>query len=125
MIDICSGCHSEGMVKTELRKGDAMIREADHLMAEAIRVVASLYDEGLLEKPDHYAYAYPDLLAFHDAPTVVENKLFLMFLKHRMRTFQGAFHMNPDYTFWYGWSEMVRDLQEIRRLAAEMRDKAG
>ncbi len=121
MIGICSKCHADNLARKELQKGDAMIREADRMMAEAIRIVASLYKEGLIEKPEHYAHAYPDLLAFHDAPTVVENKLFIMFLKHRMRTFQGAFHMNPDYTLWYGWSEMVRDLREIRRLAAEMK----
>ena len=58
---------------------------------------------------------------FQDAPTVIEQKLFVMFLEHRMRTFQGAFHMNPEYSFWYGWSEMVRDLSEIKELAADMR----
>ena len=49
----------------------------------------------------------------HEAPTVIEQKLFVMFLEHRMRSFQGAFHATPDYTFWYGWSEMQRDLTEI------------
>ena len=42
----------------------------------------------------------------------------------RMRTFQGTFHANPDYALWYGWSEMLRDLTEIREKAAEMREKA-
>jgi hypothetical protein len=40
-----------------------------------------------------------------------------MFLKHRMRTF----HANPDYALWYGWSEMVTDLSEIKELAEQMR----
>ena len=44
-----------------------------------------------------------------------------MFLEHRMRTFQGTFHASPDYALWYGWSEMQRDLTEIRELAAQMR----
>ncbi len=48
-----------------------------------------------------------------------------MFLEHRMRGFQGAFHMNPDYSFWYGWSAMKRDLTEIEELAAQMRRNAG
>ncbi len=52
--------------------------------------------------------------------TVIEQKLFLMFLKHRMRTFQGAFHANPDYALWYGWSEMNRDLSEIKAMAEEL-----
>ena len=61
------------------------------------------------------------LLSFHDAPTVIEQDLFVMFLKHRMRTFQGAFHANPDYSLWYGWSEMVRDLTKIKEEAENMR----
>jgi hypothetical protein len=40
-----------------------------------------------------------------------------MFMKHRMRAFQGVFHANPDYALWYGWSEMVQDLSEIRHMA--------
>jgi hypothetical protein len=32
----------------------------------------------------------------------------------RMRTFQGTFHASPDYAMWYGWSEMQRDLTEIK-----------
>ena len=75
-------------------------------------------------KGGSYVQPFPDLLTFHDAPTVIEQKLFVMFLKHRMRTFQGTFHANPDYALWYGWSEMQRDLTEIKALAAEMREKA-
>jgi hydroxylamine dehydrogenase len=93
------------------------------LMAEAIRIVADLYEDGLLQKPEAYAYAYPDLLTFHDAATVIEQELFVMFLEHRMRTFQGTFHASPDYALWYGWSEMVRDLTEIKQLAKEMRER--
>ncbi len=121
MISACSECHSENFARAELKKGDDMIRAADRLMAEAIRIVAKLYEDGILEKPENYAYPFPDLLTFHDAPTVIEQKLFVMFLKHRMRTFQGTFHMNPDYALWYGWSEMQRDLTEIKELAASLR----
>jgi hydroxylamine dehydrogenase len=40
----------------------------------------------------------------------------------RMRAFQGSFHANPDYALWYGWSEMQRDLTEIKALAKEMKE---
>jgi hydroxylamine dehydrogenase len=123
MIQVCGQCHSSNFAKAELAKGDNMIRESDHLLAEAIRIVAGLYKDKIIPKPANYAYPFPDLLAFQDAPTVVEQRLFEMHLSHRMRTFQGAFHANPDYSFWYGWSEMVRDLSEIKQLAAEMRAK--
>ena len=123
MIAVCEDCHSGNFVRAELEKGDDMIRQADRLLAEAIRIVADLYADGVLQKPDHYAYDYPDLLAFHDAPSVIETRLFRMHLEHRMRTFQGAFHNNPDYSLWYGWSEMVQDLTEIRTLAEELRER--
>ncbi len=123
MIAVCEDCHSGNFVRAELEKGDDMIREADRLLAEAIRIVADLYADGVLQKPDHYAYDYPDLLAFHDAPSVIETRLFRMHLEHRMRTFQGAFHNNPDYSLWYGWSEMVQDLTEIRTMAEELRER--
>jgi hypothetical protein len=126
MVAICGQCHSENFARGELAKGDDMIRESDHLLAEAIREVAALYRDGLLEPPDDYPADFPDLLHFHDAPTTVEQTLFVMYLEHRMRAFQGTFHANPDYALWYGWSEMVRDLTAIREASAELRrDAAG
>ena len=123
MVKTCNQCHSVNFAKAELEKGDNMIKEADRLIAEAIRTVASLYKDGILAKPENYTYAFPDLLTFHDAPTLVEQKLFVMYLEYRMRTFQGTFHANPDYALWYGWSSMQRALTEIKYLADEMRQK--
>jgi hypothetical protein len=127
MVKTCNHCHSGNFAKTELLKGDMMIKEADRLMAEAIRIIADLYKDGIILKSKNYAYAFPDLLTFHDAPTPIELKLFKMFLEHRMRTFQGTFHANPDYALWYGWSAMQQDLAEIKEKAKELRisHKAG
>jgi hydroxylamine dehydrogenase len=124
MTETCNRCHSVNFAKGELAKGDQMIKEIDRLMADAILTIAGLYKDGLLPKPKNYSYPFPDLLTFHDAPTVIEQKLFVMFLEHRMRAFQGTFHANPDYALWYGWSEMQRDLTDIKEMAAEMREKA-
>jgi hydroxylamine dehydrogenase len=121
MVKTCNKCHSVNFANDQLQHGDEMIKNADHLMAQGIREVAGLYKDGVLPKPANYPYAFPNLLTFHDAPTVVEQKLFVMFLEHRMRTFQGTFHASPDYALWYGWSEMQRDLTEIKELSAQMR----
>ncbi len=123
LLKACSQCHSENFARAEFKKGDDLIRRVDHLLAQAIRVIAGLYKDGVLPKPESYAYPFPDLLTFHDAPTPIEQRLFVMHLKHRMRAFQGAFHMNPDYALWYGWSEMVRDLSEIKAMAEDLRYK--
>jgi hydroxylamine dehydrogenase len=124
MVNVCTQCHSAAFARGELEKSDDMIRRSDHLMAEGIRVVAGLYKDGILARPKSYDQSFPDLLTFFDAPTVIEQKLFVMFLEHRMRTFEGAFHANPDYALWYGWSEMQRDLTDIKKLAHDMRAKA-
>lgn len=124
MLKACNKCHSANFAKGELEKGDQIIKDADRLMAEAIRIIADLYKDGILPKPKNYSHPFPDLLTFHDAPTVIEQKLFVMFLEHRMRTFQGTFHANPDYAFWYGWSKIQQSLTEVKEKAADLREKA-
>jgi len=119
MLDICTGCHSRNYAKTNLESADSMIKEADKLMAEAIEIVADLYKRGII-KPEEGKPAYPDLLAFYDVITPVEQTLYVMFLEHRMRAFQGAFHMNPDYVTWYGFAELKKDLVEIKHEAERM-----
>jgi len=121
MTATCSQCHSASFVKSEMQKGDRMVREADHLMAESVRIVAGLYKDGVLAKPKSYSYAFPDLLTFNDAPTPIETTLFTMFLEHRNRAFQGTFHNSPDYAWWYGYSELQKDLTDIKYMAQELR----
>jgi hypothetical protein len=121
MVETCKRCHSEGFAASNLRRGDRAIQEADRLMAQAIEIVAGLYQDGLLKRSSGQAHDYPNVLQLHDSPTVIEQRLFVMFMEHRMRTFQGAFHQSPDHALWYGWSELQRDLAEIREGAAAMR----
>ncbi len=122
MLKTCNQCHSMNFARAELDKGDDMIRETDRLLAEAIEIVAGLYKDGVIAKPDSYSHAYPDLLTFHDAGTPIETTLHEMHLEYRMRAFQGTFHANPDYATWYGWAAMKKALTEIKYLAAEMRE---
>ncbi|UCH74122.1 MAG: hypothetical protein JSU82_17730, partial [Rhodospirillales bacterium] len=69
LVEACTRCHSEAFARAQMEKGDDMIRQADRMLARAIRVVAALYKDGVLKKPEGYAYPFPDLLTFHDAPT--------------------------------------------------------
>ena len=125
MIKTCKKCHSGKYARTELEKGDQMIKKADRLMAEAINVVADLYKDGILQKPEHYAYAYPDFLHFYQTgDSYIEQVLFKMYMKHRMRTYQGVFHANPDYAYWYGWAPMTKDLTHIKEMAECLKFKA-
>ena len=124
MTKVCTQCHSATYAKTSLGNADQMIKEADKLMAEAITIVADLYEKGII-KAEKGKPAYPDLLTFYDTRTPIEQTLYVMFLEHRMRAFQGAFHMNPDYVTWYGLAEMQKDLVEIKADAAAMIRESG
>jgi hypothetical protein len=52
MLKVCNQCHSANFARAELEKGDQMIKATDRLLAEAIRTVADLYRDGILEKPE-------------------------------------------------------------------------
>lgn len=123
MIKVCAGCHSKSYAETQLKMGDDMMRQADRLMAQAIEIVAALYADKIQEKPAEYAFAYPDFLYFMrtggrslEKMSHIDQVLFEMYMKHRMRTYQGFYHVNPDYAYWYGWAMMTKDLAEIQEL---------
>ncbi|MEJ5166085.1 MAG: multiheme c-type cytochrome [Thermoanaerobaculia bacterium] len=120
MLKICSRCHGENFAKKQLEAGDEVVKEVDKIFAEAIREVKALYKEGILQKPEKWDFA-PDLLQFYEAKSSIEQDLYLMFLEYRMRTFQGAFHLNPDYMHWYGWAPMKETLQKIKDEAKKLR----
>lgn len=112
--------------------GDSIMMKADRLMADAIETVAALYTDGVITKPANYPANYPFLLTFMhtngeawdkdlDKLSYIDQVLVQMYMKHRMRTYQAFFHVNPDYAYWYGWNEMTKDLGEIKELAASMR----
>lgn len=120
MTAVCAQCHGAGYAKKQLDEADLVVKDMDKIMAEAIRVVQGLYKDGALKKPADWTMA-PDLLQFYEAKSSVEQDLYVMFMEYRMRAFQGAFHMNPDYMHWYGWAPMKETLQKIKDEAAKLR----
>jgi len=120
MTTVCAQCHGESYAKKQLDEADLVVKEADKIMAEAIRVVQGLYKDNVLKKPADWTMA-PDLLQFYEAKSSVEQDLYVMFMEYRMRAFQGAFHINPDYMHWYGWAPMKETLQKIKDEAAKLR----
>ncbi|SPQ01913.1 conserved exported hypothetical protein [Candidatus Sulfobium mesophilum] len=120
MINTCGQCHGKEYAKGQLDAADMVVRDVDKIMAEAIRLVQGLYSDGTLQKPADWAFA-PDLLQFYEAKSAIEQDLYVMFLEYRMRAFEGAFHMNPDYMHWYGWAPMKETLQKMKDEAGKLR----
>ncbi len=122
MLKRCEKCHSANFAENNLKNADQMIKAADKIFAEAIELVEGLYKDGIIPKKTNMAtWPYPDLLTFYEVNTPIEEKLYEMFMDYRMKTFQAAFHMNPDYTTWYGYAKMKKTLVEMKHLAEQMR----
>lgn len=121
MLAVCRGCHPADFARLELEKGDRMVRDADHLVSQALDVMAQLYRAGGLPIPPREGNAFPDLFTFSEAATPIEQRLFLMFAQHRALAIKGTFHSNPEYALWRGWYEMRRDLSEIQSTAQQLR----
>jgi hypothetical protein len=120
ITDTCGKCHVKAFYEANIANADQMLKEADKLFAEAIEIVAGLRRDGFIEVEEGEG-VYPQLLAFYEVESEAEQILYDMFMDHRMKTFQGAFHINPDYTTWYGYAKMKQDLAEIREIALDMR----
>jgi hypothetical protein len=72
MIKICIQCHSKNYAATQFMMADGVIRDADNLMAEAIRIVGGLYRDGLLKKDDRKTFSriVARILLAHDVNRV-------------------------------------------------------
>jgi hypothetical protein len=65
------------------------------------------------------------LLTFYNAPTQIEQDLYLSWMEYRQRAFQGAFHNSPDYMHWYGWAPLNQNDFSIQTQAEELRAAAA
>jgi len=122
MMTTCKKCHSATYVEKSLENSDQMIKAADKIFAEAIELVAKLYQDKVLTSTTNQAtFPYPDLLTFYEVDSHIEELLYEMFMDYRMKTFQASFHLMPDYTTWYGYAKLKETLVEMKDLDKQLR----
>jgi hypothetical protein len=51
----------------------------------------------------------------------VEREYFDMFFFGNLKSYKGAFHMSPDYAWWYGYAEVLGHLTKVRDEAERLR----
>lgn len=109
-------------------------------MVEARDIIAELYDEGLIQPgraqlaagllpgPRFSATELPATVAQHWPAglyynvTSVEREYFDMFFFSNLKSYKGAFHMSPDYAWWYGYADVLGHLARIRDEATSLRE---
>ncbi len=105
-----------------MENADQMIKASDEIFAEAIELVAKLYQDGVLKPTTNQAtFPYPDLLTFYEVDSHLEELLYEMFMDFRMKTYQASFHLMPDYTTWYGLAKMKETLVKMKDLDKHLR----
>ena len=143
MITVCLTCHSEDKARGYLESADAHKLAGDALVIEARNVLAGLYRDklitpshaqvsaGLLQGPRYSAIELPGGLAFHSPASLyfdvapIEREYFELFFFSALKSYKGAFHMSPDYAWWYGYADVLGHLATIRDEAERLRSDAS
>jgi hydroxylamine dehydrogenase len=139
MIKVCLTCHSEDKARGYLESADAHKLAGDALVVEAREILAGLYRDklirpshaqtsaGLLPGPRFSAIDLPGGVALHSPTslyydvTPIEREYFDMFFFSALKSYKGAFHMSPDYSWWYGYADVLGHLATIRNEAERLR----
>jgi hydroxylamine dehydrogenase len=143
MIKVCLTCHSEDKARGYLKSADAHKLAGDALVIEARDILAGLYRDGLI-RPSHAqassgllpgprftAIELPGALAQHSPAslyydvTPIEREYFDMFFFSALKSYKGAFHMSPDYAWWYGYADVLGHLATIRNDAERLRAESA
>lgn len=140
MVKVCLNCHSEDKARGYLRSADAHKLAGDALVVEARDILSGLYaaglirpshgqaSAGLLPGPRFSAVQLPGGAAQHSPTslyydvTPVEREYFDMFFFSALKSYKGAFHMSPDYAWWYGYADELGHLATIRDDAKRLHD---
>ncbi len=139
MIRTCVICHSEDKASEYLSSADAHKLAGDALVVQAQGILKGLYDDhlldpsqearsaGLLPGPHFSAIELPGGVAQHSPTSLyydvspIERDYFNLFFFSALKSYKGAFHMAPDYAWWYGYADALGELAGIRSEAQRIR----
>jgi hypothetical protein len=129
MIQRCLPCHSRRVARRALEDADAIKRESDRLLQQAVDIVVQLHEEGLLDPMPEDRVAHPTKghTLVLGGPALYENhtdaeRIFFDIAKfaHAI-TFKGAYHLSPDHTHWLGMARLKASIEELRAEARRLR----
>jgi Seven times multi-haem cytochrome CxxCH/Cytochrome C oxidase, cbb3-type, subunit III len=139
MVKMCLTCHSEDKARGYLESADAHKLAGDALVIEARDILVGLYEDGLIEPshatrsagllpgPRFTAVALDATMAQHSPASIyydvtpIEREYFNLFFFSALKSYKGAFHMSPDYSWWYGYADVLGHLAGIRDEAETIR----
>ena len=132
MVRVCEPCHARPFVERNLDGADAIKADVDALLWDPVMRIRGLWWDGLLDPmPENRApnpvFGQSLVLGgqqLYGGTSAIEQLFFYTYKYDHVNTFKGAYHINPDYSHWFGWSEVNQDLDLIKGEEAKLRRTA-
>jgi hydroxylamine dehydrogenase len=134
MKTTCEQCHSASFVTANLDAADEIKRDVDDLLWDPVMRVRGLWYDRLIDPmPENRAPnpAYPLLNGgqilviggqqLYGGTSRIEQLFFNTYKYDHVSTFKGAYHINPDYSHWFGWARVNSDRDIIKGEEAALR----
>jgi len=137
MLAICGQCHATAFAQPQLAKADQVKLDVDARLWDPVMRIRGLWYDGLLDPmPVNRAPnpAYPGVNGglvlvlggqqLYGGTSAIEQMFFQTYKYDHVNTFKGAYHINPDYSHWYGWARVLPDVDTIKGEEARLRKAA-
>jgi PKD repeat protein len=132
MVAMCGDCHARAFVRKNLEGADAIKTDVDTLLWDPVMRIRGLWWDGLLDPMPENRAPNPNFgqalvlggQQLYGGTSAIEQLFFYTYKYDHVNTFKGAYHINPDYSHWFGWSEVNQDLDLIKGEEAKLRKTA-
>ena len=129
MVALCGDCHARAFVRRNLEGADAIKADVDSLLWDPVMRIRGLWWDGLLDPMPANRAPNPNFgqalvlggQQLYGGTSAIEQLFFYTYKYDHVNTFKGAYHINPDYSHWFGWSEVNQDLDLIKGEESKLR----
>jgi len=129
MVAVCGECHARSFVLKNLEGADAIKADVDSLLWDPVMRIRGLWWDGLLDPMPQNREPNPNFgqalvlggQQLYGGTSAIEQLFFYTYKYDHVNTFKGAYHINPDYSHWFGWSEVNQDLDLIKGEESKLR----
>jgi hydroxylamine dehydrogenase len=129
MSAICGQCHAASFVKKNLEGADQIKTDVDTLLWDPVMRIRGLWYDGLLDpmpvnRAPNPLFGLNLVLGgqqLYGGTSAIEQLFFNTYKYDHVNTFKGAYHINPDYSHWFGWARVNVDRDLIAGEEAKLR----
>ena len=132
MVALCGDCHARAFARRNLEGADEIKADVDTLLWDPVMRIRGLWWDGLLDPMPENRAPNPNFgqalvlggQQLYGGTSAIEQLFFYTYKYDHVNTFKGAYHINPDYSHWFGWSEVNQDLDLIKGEESKLRHLA-